>query len=378
MNSAIMLRLVKTISAITVLRYQRGGYCRCRAKLCTCTMAVINLSTLTFTENADTVPALGLAAITNTGTANTLDGDDKITGTGGFSNSGTIDTGTGNDTIKGISNDSNVSGIRILSGGRIKTGTGNDTIEAVNTSSGGSALILDNSIGNSTIDTGSGRDIIKGIASGVGNGISLGTVFIAGATAIYTGSENDEITGIGSTGIYLNPNCLIDTGSENDKITGIGTDYGIVIRSGGKIVTGAGNDSITGSGGVGISMDVDFQTLPGLPSIIDTGGGNDIVDASVGGFYKHPSNPNPFNILLGDGNDVIKGFGSVTLVDGGNNYDKCVLPTGSYTVGRSGSNVSFKNSGGVIMNTTNFEQLIAGVGTYNFANLYDGLVITVS
>jgi hypothetical protein len=72
----------------------------------------IDLSTQAFTNLADIVPASGTDQIINTGTANTLGGNDRITGTGtgttstdgigsGIFNDGTINTGTGNDNITG-------------------------------------------------------------------------------------------------------------------------------------------------------------------------------------------------------------------------------------------------------------------------------------
>ena len=44
---------------------------------------IIDLSTLTFTNGADIVPMLGQEEIVNTGIANTLAGNDTITGIGG-------------------------------------------------------------------------------------------------------------------------------------------------------------------------------------------------------------------------------------------------------------------------------------------------------
>src|SRR4028119_2059616 len=77
----------------------------------------IELSSLTFTDQADIVPASGVKEILiNSGIANTLAGSDIITGdTGnnisspenklsGVSNSGTLNTADGNDTISGTGN----------------------------------------------------------------------------------------------------------------------------------------------------------------------------------------------------------------------------------------------------------------------------------
>jgi hypothetical protein len=67
----------------------------------------IELSNLTFTEQDDIVPASGVEEILNTGVANTLAGNDSITGTSnyyGFQNVGVLNTDDGNDTIIGIGN----------------------------------------------------------------------------------------------------------------------------------------------------------------------------------------------------------------------------------------------------------------------------------
>ena len=73
----------------------------------------IDLSTITFTSGADIVPVSGQDDIVNNGIANTLDGNDTITGIGlgsnpftpnsgyGIFNIGTFNTAEGNDIITG-------------------------------------------------------------------------------------------------------------------------------------------------------------------------------------------------------------------------------------------------------------------------------------
>jgi hypothetical protein len=73
----------------------------------------IDLSTITFTNQADIVPESGEDDIVNTGIANTLAGNDTITGSGipsdfytpnsgyGIYNTGTLNTAEGNDIITG-------------------------------------------------------------------------------------------------------------------------------------------------------------------------------------------------------------------------------------------------------------------------------------
>src|SRR4028118_963192 len=98
----------------------------------------IELSTLTFTEQDDIVPASGVEQILNTGVANTLAGDDLITGTGGIYsifNSGILSTADGDDVIKGVRTspkENTIFGYGIYNErGIIDTGDGNDAIAGI-------------------------------------------------------------------------------------------------------------------------------------------------------------------------------------------------------------------------------------------------------
>jgi hypothetical protein len=107
----------------------------------------IELSNLTFTEQDDIVPVSGIEEILNTGIANTLAGNDRITGdvpnstsnsTNGVYNSGTLNTDDGNDIITGIGSlyDNSTqypqAGIGIYNTiGTIETGNGNDIITGI-------------------------------------------------------------------------------------------------------------------------------------------------------------------------------------------------------------------------------------------------------
>jgi hypothetical protein len=81
-------------------------------------------------------------------------------------------------------------------------------------------------------------------------------------------------------------------------------------------------------------------------------------------------------VFLENGKDYLKGFGSGNF-NGGNGQDTLELTSGSYTVGISGTAVNFTKDS-IIMNTSEFEKLIAGGTTYNFTNLTDGQIITVA
>jgi len=154
----------------------------------------IELSSLTFTDQADIVPASGVAQILNTGTANTLAGDDIIIGT---------------------------------------------------STSSGSGVGINNFIG--AINTGDGDDILIGTStSASGYGIQNYSQNINTIETINTGAGKDTIIAIGPTyGIY-NFN-VIETGVGDDKILATGGEYGIV--NFGIIDTGDDKDSIIVDGG---------------------------------------------------------------------------------------------------------------------------------
>jgi hypothetical protein len=136
---------------------------------------------------------------------------------------------------------------------------------------------------------------------------------------------NDIIIGTGgNTGIRNN--ATINTGEGGDTITAVGNNIGNGLDNGGTINTDVGNDRITGTGGnIGVRND----------GTINTGEFNG-----------------------GSGKDLLK------------------LSTGNYTVGISGSTVSF-TSNGLTMNTSEFDKLTAGYATYNFTGLTDGQTINV-
>jgi hypothetical protein len=364
----------------------------------------IELSNVTFTDQADIVPESGVEEIRNTGIANTLAGNDIITGTkemtttdtpfqdrfSSIFNSGTLNTADGNDIIAGT-----ISGIEdspdyysyygIYNIGSIYTGDGNDKI----TGSGVYGLV-----NYFTITTGNGNDIISGIGeggaaglysrgtinSGGGNDIIIGTntsgsgygIFngfgtppdqVASST-IDTGDGNDIIMGIAAFGIFNIG--IINTGNGADSIicdasSNGGTGYGFYNRN--IINTGDGNDIITEISGHSI-LNV---------GIINTGNGNDSILAN-GGFESNFDGIG--SVFLENGKDYLKGFGNGDFY-GGNGKDTLELTSGSYTVGISGTTVNFTKNN-IIMNTSEFEKLIAGSTTYDFSSLTNGQTIFVA
>ena len=329
------------------------------------TRGITNTGTIDTSADCDTITATGYLGIYNDGgTINTGAGKDTITGISsgngyGINNQpeGTIDTGAGNDTITAISSGD---GLGIVNYATITTGDGNDTITCKSNGIGGRGISTTGFIGSGTgiIDTGAGNDTITSNSSDFGIGISDGGI-------INTGDGNDTIigtiSGTGSSGGFtngiatgiVNDSSTIDTGDGNDTIIGnfIGTSPSTAngIANIGTINTGTGNDTIIGNAaGTSVDSATGILNLRGLidtsagddiligkstsgigiynDNTINTGTGNDIVDALTGGFGGTGT------IMLENGNDILKGFGS-GFFDGGNgNKDKLLFGTGSYTV----------------------------------------------
>jgi hypothetical protein len=366
----------------------------------------IELSNVTFTDRADVVPPSGVQEILiNTGIANTLAGNDRITGVGAgsgysFFNSGTLNTAEGNDTITGTHNQTQDSPFAdgIVNSGSIDTGDGNDII------TGDTTAGIGNGIANGgSINTGNGNDKISGTSyngtdeyyagfntsgdlnTGDGNDaiIGVGQIGISHYgeydqgyfNDFTTGEGNDIITGIGMNVGFANYSGSINTGGGNDIIIGIGGSVGIDNYhngyAGGYIYTEEGDDIIIGSGQIGIRMSGGY---------IDTGHGNDSIIAN-GGFDGYGS------VDLGYGNDYLKGFGRGYYFGTGNYYqpppdeDTLELTSGSYTVSYTvelwGTAVNFTKDG-ISMKTFQFEKLIAGSTTYDFSSLTEGQTIVVA
>jgi hypothetical protein len=341
----------------------------------------IELSNIIFTDQDDFIPLFGEEQIVNTGIANTLAGDDVITGTvtqdsgTGISNDGTLNTGDGNDIIIG-----NGAGINsgIGNGGYIDTGDGNDVITGIN--NGGDSDGITNA-GGGVIDTGNGNDIITGIATlsnpstkGIYNSATINTgndndsiiakEYIVNYGGVFLGNGNDSIiVYIVDTDIYpatLTNYNVIEAGDGNDIIR---TNF---IYNKGIINTGSGDDSIITEGG--------FFGLYGIDNdgAIITGDGNDSIIANEG-FESGPNSSGSW--FLGEGDDYIKGYGSGDFY-GGSSNDILELTPGSYTVGIVDTSVTF-TKGNQLMITSEFEQLIAGDTTYFFTNLTEGQTIVV-
>ena len=343
----------------------------------------IELSNIIFTDQDDIIPSSGVEQILNTGIANTLAGNDVITGTvtqdsgTGISNDGTLNTGNGNDIING-----NGAGINsgIGNSGYIDTGDDNDVITGINNGGDGDGIT---NYGGGAIDTGNGNDIITGIATLS----SLSSKGIYNSATINTGNGNDSIISQGYSvnygGVFLgngNDSIIVDTdiyyaSLANFNIIEAGEGNDIistnVIYNEGVINTGNGDDSIIADGGIS-----------GLYGIYNNGGainmgdGNDSIIANQG-FESAENSSGAW--FLGEGDDYIKGFGSGDFY-GGSGNDTLELTPGTYTVGiwgEAGESPIF-TKGNQLMITSEFEKLKAGSTIYDFTSLTAGQIIVVA
>jgi len=159
---------------------------------------------------------------------------------------------------------------------------------------------------------------------------------------------------------------IINTGKGADYIicdASFNSDPGSGFYNSNIINTGDGNDIITEISGHSI---LNIGT-------INTGSGNDSIIAN-GGFESNIDGIG--SVFLENGEDYLNGFGSNNFY-GGNGKDTLELTPGSYTIGRSGTTVNFTKDS-IIMNTSEFEKLIAGGTTYDFSSLTNGQTIFVA
>ena len=333
----------------------------------------IELSNLTFSNQADVVPPFGMEEISNTGIANTLAGNDILIGTkkitidtpfqnrfGSIFNSGTLNTADGNDIITGIINRREIpyvppyqdypsylfyekyysaysSGIYNI--GNINTGYGNDRITGINEAvvAPGSGSDYGIYTEGGTIDTGDGNDTITGITqkgmgiasrdstinTGDGSDIITGTtldysgIYLTGTGGIDTGKGNDIITGTSPLyGIFNYFDTFLNTGDGNDTITGNGSKYGFAFANFGFMDTGDGNDVITGRNideADGILDNTGTGLLNGgeFDGFMHTGDGNDtIIGIATAKTGVGLSNSDTYTIDTGNGNDIIIGTGN--------------------------------------------------------------------
>jgi hypothetical protein len=280
---------------------------------------LIELSTLTFTNQNDIVPLSERGQILNTGVANTLAGNDTITGfkSGdssdpnlqyGIVNFGTLNTGKDNDVITGEGSGtteyspSSYGGILIAEGSIFDTEEGDDRISgtgdfyAVAIYGRTTRGIVNRSF---SFNTGDGNDTIEG----------TGFVGISNGGFINTGNGKDIITAKGGYNEYGGSGMVngstINTGNDDDIITADG-----VIENYGTINTGDGKDSI-----IVTTPESFYANALENFKVIETGDGDDII-SSNGYFsrwnFSRAAIYNKGTISTGNGQDFIISTGNFT------------------------------------------------------------------
>jgi hypothetical protein len=352
------------------------------------------------------LPGIG---ILNSGTIIAGTGNDTIAGIGkgggarGISNSGWISGEADNDTIAGIAKGGGAGGeaTGISNNGGIGGGTGTDSISGTGTGElniygrGGDGTGISNT-GTGWMGGEEGNDLIIGTGTGNRGGVYIGPgtakggngIGISNSSTINAGTGDDLLTGIGKGGlgslseggnaVGISNSSYMSGDSGNDTITGIGLGgrgdsapdgRGVGIFNTGRLDAGNDKDQILGYGTtVGIEGN-------GVQSIgIDGGNDNDYFKArKVNGFDPQNNLIESANqdgaianifISAGNGNDIFDvGFGSAKL-DGGEGYDTLILPTlgsGTYTIGSQNAGLfEITNTASLnVLSVSNIEHIIS-------------------
>jgi hypothetical protein len=329
----------------------------------------IELSNLIFTEQDDIVPEAGqYGPIFNTYTANTLAGNDSITGSiyddelyydpenySGFINWGELNTDDGNDIITGsvlyARHSGRPGGYNMINFGTLNTGEGDDMIDGSN-QNGGYFPSYRGIKNSGTLSAGEGDDTITAVGIGLegfenygtlnmedGNDIitafseyhfsynSSGIGFLNGeGSALDMGEGNDTIIGGSSFNSYI-PSSAISNWPSSTLNTGNGEDFILSegwFINGGYVFLGEGNDSLTSTNFneralennnfIGTGDGDDIITSNGAiynEGVIETGNGNDSIIVNGGGFDNitgttyYGIDNNGGAVNTGNGNDSI-------------------------------------------------------------------------
>ena len=330
----------------------------------------LELSNLTFTDEDDIVPESGqYYPIFNTYIANTLAGNDSITGTisddypyydpnnySGFINWGELNTDGGNDIITGsvgyARHSGRPSGYNIINFGTLNTGEGNDRIDGSHQNGGyfPSYTGIENS---GTLNAGEGDDTITGFGSGFEGFANYGTLNTEDGNDIITAISGYNYThGYSGIGFLNGEGSTLDMGEGNDTI--IGSSSGSSFTSG--IVNWFGSTINTGNG-------EDFILSEGMfrnGGEVFLGQGNDSITFT--NFYERAVWNNNF-IGTGDGDDIITSNRSIYnegVIDTGDGDDSIIVDGGFDDI--TGTTYGIYNNGGAINMGDGNDSIIANEG----------------
>ena len=299
---------------------------------------------------------LGTGSVLNTG-----NGLDLIAGTGanglddptstvwvsagnggdGIRNRGTILTGNGSDAAIGINPE-----FGPLIRGQGGNGANGTSSSLRNGSDGGDGGAGIRNLGTGTIKTANGGDLLLGIG---GNGGDGGNGYVGDSSG---SNRNGGNGGDGGDGIHNDTGGKIETGNGDDAIIGIGGSAGAGGAAGNN-----GSSGAAGRQGFGIYNS----------GTIDMGRGDDVIDASRGGFGGSGT------VKMGLGNDVVKGFGSGTFfADKG--FDQLIFNSGTYNVAAGSSTGSFNITNGAIPGVT---MVVSGFESLNGQAFATGAFVVV-
>lgn len=188
----------------------------------------------------------------------------------------------------------------------------------------------------SITDLGGGDDQIIGeivVSNSRGYGITINEKY----SRVLLGNGNDLVSGTATasgnkgwaSGLRVSRGALLHLGAGNDQLRAVGNGpggkgIGILLTMGATIRAGDGND-VVNAAGAGLGFMAAIKSDRGCT--LDLGPGNDQLVALKGGLKGGGA------FLMGDGNDVVIGFGKVT-VNGGSGEDMLRLPPGNYRVSK--------------------------------------------
>lgn len=310
----------------------------------------IFLGDLVFTINGDFVNGSSLI-VANGSSVDTLAGDDRLYGLAGdvyySANNGTgyfgvyleadLSLADGADELVGTA--SFADGVDACS-----------YVSGVNLGFDGYQVVL---------DTGFGRDLIKGVAtatSGLANMVS--GIFLGSNSALYARDGGDSVIGQANgvaaaaiAGIHLEAGGLIDLGIGNDlvtgtvDVTGAMLSYGIGAGKGGEnnqILAGAGNDAV-----------IARTRLNGI---------------RANGFFGG------IKVDLGPGRDSLEGFGELTAIGGAGRdlWDLTGYQSTDFAITPIDSTIAKATFTrfGVTATVQEFESFIFDNGTFTYAQLF--------
>ncbi|MGF1446992.1 MAG: hypothetical protein ACFBRM_12455 [Pikeienuella sp.] len=283
--------------------------------------------------------------------------------------------------------------------GLVLMGSGSDTVELKAVAKGRAtdtgAFALSNvsfDIPNtevlSGLDLGTGNDLLEADAVGAGDGKVAAYGIWGGETTGGNGNDRFDITALvseaaeaqviainldddfelfGGTGaanapILSNEGAILDLGTGADVINAVARAQagvldafvaGIFLGEAGVLDAGDGTDEITAIGTTQGPAGEAFAIFGEETGVLRMGSGNDMVDASRGGFGGG------FTLDLGTGSDLVKGFGEVRIEGG----------AGRDTVSFDTSLARFLNDGG---------EIVDGTGTADFLLMLDGAEMAIT